>query len=160
MINLDAIKHAGVLRGLTDDQRAELATICEARDVGKAEYAFHLGDDADTLYIIQRGLIQLTMPLQVRGAEKEIVTEELSNGDCLAWSALIEPHTLTMSARATTPTKLFGFPRERLLQLFDERPTLGYRLLANLAGVVGRRLHVTKAMWVRELQDHVAKQYG
>lgn len=160
MNNLDSIRHANVLKGLSADARTALAGVAGERNLAKGEYLFHLGDAADTLFVIQRGLVQLTMPLQVRGNEKEIVTEELSNGDCLAWSALIAPHTLTMSARATTPSKLVGFPRDRLLELFEQSPALGYRLMANLAGVVGRRLHVTKAMWVRELQDHVSKQYG
>jgi CRP/FNR family transcriptional regulator len=160
MIDLKQVQHARVLAGLTPEERATLGQIAQTTELKKGDHAFHLGDEADTLFIIERGLIQLTLPLQVRSKETEVVTEELSGGDSLAWSALIRPHTLTMNARAMSPCKLIALARSDLQELFAREPTLGWKFMTNLAGLVSRRLRVSQAMWASELQEHVIKQYG
>ncbi|HEY6098447.1 MAG TPA: hypothetical protein VIW03_03395, partial [Anaeromyxobacter sp.] len=80
-------------------------------------------------------------------------------GRTLAWSALVPPHRATMSARASTDVELLGFERAPLLQLFEQRPTVGYAVMANLSRVVAGRLHELAALWVREVQRNVSQTF-
>ena len=69
-----------------------------------------LGDEAAVLFVVRSGAVELTMPLSVRGADHEldVVVGEASQGETVAWSALIEPHRCTMSARAGSDVEPFA----------------------------------------------------
>jgi CRP-like cAMP-binding protein len=160
MVDLEEIRGASLLAGLSRDDVLAIGELGELIEVAEGHYLFRLGDVANTFFILQRGRIELTLPLLVRGEETEVVVEELGVGDSLAWSALIAPHSMTMSARAIAPCRLIALARADLERLFAEQPALGRTFMANLAGLVGRRLRVSQAMWVGELQEHVSRQYG
>ena len=83
---------------------------------------FQLGAEADQLYVIDRGRVNLTLPMQVFGQEQDILVEERVAGQTLGWSALIPPHRFTLKATAQIDTELLGFPRGALLGHFPPIP--------------------------------------
>lgn len=113
---------------------------------------FKLGDIADSVYLIRRGRIALTLPMQVGGAEQDVFIEERLPGQTLGWSALIPPFRFTLKATAPLETELLALPRTPLLEYFADRPHVGYAVSLNLAAVIGQRLQVFQAMWLREMQ--------
>jgi CRP/FNR family cyclic AMP-dependent transcriptional regulator len=159
MANLHSLREADLFFGLSGEQLTRVAEVAREMGFRKNEYLFRIGNETDTLMVISKGSIQLTMPLVVLGADTEVALEDLSEGSTLGWSALVPPHVLTMSAKATSDADVVGFYRHDLQRLFDLAPDLGYRIIANLAAVVGRRLHLTQTMWARELQRYVADKY-
>ncbi len=78
--------------------------------------------------------------------------EERSAGQTLGWSALIPPHRFTLKATAPIETDLLAFRRGPLLDYLAAHPEVGYPVTRNLAAVVGQRLQVFQAMWLREMQ--------
>ena len=52
-------------------------------------------------------------------------------------------------------TELLAFSREKLLSHFATRPRVGYVLSQNVAMIVGQRLQVFQAMWLRQMQRMV-----
>jgi CRP-like cAMP-binding protein len=78
--------------------------------------------------------------------------EEKFPGETLGWSALVPPHRFTLNARASIPSELLRLPREALLEHLAAHPDIGYRLTLNVAAVIGHRLQVFQAMWLREMQ--------
>jgi CRP-like cAMP-binding protein len=113
---------------------------------------FQLGADADQLYVIDRGRVNLTLPMQVFGQEQDILVEERVAGQTLGWSALIPPHRFTLKATAQIDTELLSFPRAALLDHFAAHPRVGYAVVGNVAATVGQRLQVFQAMWLREMK--------
>jgi CRP-like cAMP-binding protein len=113
---------------------------------------FHLAGDADRLYVIIRGRVNLTLPMQVFGQEQDILAEERVAGQTLGWSALIPPHRFTLKATAQIDTELLAFPRAALLDHFAAHPRVGYAVVGNVAATVGSRLQVFQAMWLREMK--------
>lgn len=113
---------------------------------------FQLGDPADRIFLTVRGRIRLTLPMQLRGREEEILIEEKSPGQTVGWSALIPPHRFTLSARAPLETEVIALPREALRAYFETSPAIAYKISFNLATVVGHRLQLVQAMWLREMQ--------
>jgi CRP-like cAMP-binding protein len=113
---------------------------------------FELGADADQLYVINRGRVNLTLPMQVFGQERDILVEERVAGQTLGWSALIPPHRFTLKATAQIDTELLAFRRAALLEYFAAHPQVGYAVFGNVAATVGQRLQVFQAMWLREMQ--------
>lgn len=159
MLELDSLESAELLAGLPEGHRRSLAALARERKASAGEVLFRLGEQADTFYVISRGRVDLTFPLLVMGETKEARFQTLESGRTLAWSALVPPHRLTMSARATTDVAMLAFDRRRVLDLFREQPAIGHVVMANLAGVVATRLHELLALWVREVQRNVSQTY-
>ena len=111
-----------------------------------------MGDEAKALYLVERGRIALTLPMQVMGREEDVLVEERSPGQTVGWSALIPPHRFTLKATAPLDTYVLAFERSALLDYFGKWPVVGYIVTRNVASVIGQRLQVCQAMWLREMQ--------
>ena len=159
MIDARVLEHADLLRGVSPEQVQEVVALAAEFSFREGEHFLRQGDPADTLFIIETGRVELTTGLNVFGVMKEVALEELIAGKTLGWSAMVEPYTLTLNARAVTATSLVGFRRVALHKLFAERTQIGFLIINNLLSEVGRRLGVTKALWLRELQRSVNAKY-
>jgi len=159
MSALETLKNAELFGGLSEEQRRAVAALAGERRAAAGETLFRLGESAEALYVIRRGRADLTFPLQVMGETREVRFQSLEAGRTLAWSALVPPHRLTLSASATTDLELLVMERRRILALLDEQPPIGQVVMSNLAGVVAARFHELLALWVREVQRNVSQTY-
>lgn len=144
-----------LLAGLSERDAADIVALGEPVRLAAGEVLFPLGGEATSLYIIQSGLITLAMPLQIGGRDEYVRIDERGPGQTVGWSTLIPPHRFTLTATAPVDTELLAFSRPRLLQHFESQPTVGYAILKNVAALVGERLQVFQAMWLREMQQLV-----
>jgi CRP-like cAMP-binding protein len=149
-----------LFRGLDESDAAAITALGQRVRLTAGEVLFRLGDDAAWLYSIQWGRIALTLPMHVRQREEDVLIEERLPGQTLGWSAVIPPHRVTMTAAALAETELLAIPREPLLQLLDSQPALGYHVTRNVSMVIGHRLQVLQAMWLREMQRFVSAAHG
>jgi CRP-like cAMP-binding protein len=141
-----------LFRDLDAAQSAALMTITQRVRLSAGDILFHLGDDAAWLYSIEWGRISLSLPMRVRHRDEDVLVEERLPGQTFGWSAVIPPHRATLTATALAATELLAIPRDPLLELFEAQPKLAYLLTRSVATVVGHRLQVLQAMWLREIQ--------
>lgn len=144
-----------LLAGLGDRDAAEVLGLGLPVSLGAGEPLFRLGAGAEHLYVIRTGLLTLSMPMQVGGRAQDVLVEERLPGQTLGWSTLIPPHRFTLSATASVASELIAFPREALLRHFERTPAVGYVVSRNIAALVGQRLQVCQAMWLRQMQHIV-----
>ena len=116
---------------------------------------FRMGDPAESLFLIVRGRIRLTLPMLLQSKELDILIEERSGGQTVGWSALVPPYHFTLSATAPLETDVIALPREALRTFCEASPALGYKIAVNLAVVVANRLQMVQTMWLREMQHMV-----
>lgn len=116
---------------------------------------FRMGDSAESLFLIVRGRIRLTLPMPLLGQEQDVLIEERSPGQTVGWSALVPPYHFTLSATAPLETEVIALSREVLREFCECLPEIGYKIALNLAIVVGNRLQMVQAMWLREMQHIV-----
>lgn len=147
-----------LLASLDAGEAARVLALASRARFAAGHVLFRLGDAAHTLYVIERGRISLTLPMQVHGREEDMLIEERLGGQTVGWSALIPPHQFTLKATAQLETETFAFSRAALLGYFAEHPATASVITANLASVIGQRLQVFQAMWLRELQRVVDRQ--
>jgi hypothetical protein len=59
--------------------------------------------------------------------------------------------------RATAPlsTEVVSISRSALFDHFTHHPEVGYMVTLNLAAVIGQRLQLFQAMWLREMERMV-----
>lgn len=144
-----------LLNGLPPAEVDQVLALGTRITVPSGASLFRLGDPADRLFLTERGRIRLTLPMQVRGREEDILIEEKSPGQTVGWSALIPPYRFTLSATVPLETEVIALSREALRAYFETSPAVGYKISLNLAIVVGRRLQLVQAMWLREMQRTV-----
>jgi CRP-like cAMP-binding protein len=144
-----------LLNGLSSGEVEQVLALGTRQILTAGASLFKLGDNADRLFLTQRGRIRLTLPMQVRGREENILVEERSPGQTVGWSALIPPYRFTLTATVPLETEVIILPREALREYFAAHPEAGYRVALNLAVVIGHRLQLFQTMWVREMQRAV-----
>ena len=147
-----------LLIGLSSAEVEQVMALGTRITVPSGGALFKLGEPADRIFLVERGRIQLTLPMQVRGREEEILVEEKSPGQTVGWSALIPPHRFTLSARAPLTSEATALPRERLQQFLEGSPRTAYKISSNLALVIGRRLQLLQTMWLREMQRTIEQR--
>jgi CRP/FNR family transcriptional regulator, cyclic AMP receptor protein len=149
-----------LLDGLASDDVASIVGLGRPIALASGSSLFRLGDDADQLFTIRRGRLALMLPMRVGPQDQEIVIEERAPGQTVGWSALIPPHRFTLSAVALIETEVLALPRTALLEFFSANPAAGYVVTRNVAAVIGQRLQVFQAMWLREMQRVVKLSYA
>jgi CRP-like cAMP-binding protein len=141
-----------LLRGLTQGEVEMTLALGTKRRLSHGEELFHLGAQADNLYLIERGRLKLTLPMQLRGRTEDVMVEERSPGQTVGWSALIPPYRFTLTASAPLETEVIALSREALREHFAAYPAVGLAVSLNLAAVIGQRLQLFQTMWLREMQ--------
>jgi CRP/FNR family transcriptional regulator, cyclic AMP receptor protein len=150
-----ATVNADLLLGLATDDAERVLALGKRMVLTSGAQLFHLGDDADSIYLVTRGRLRLTLPMQVRNRQEDVLVEERSGGQTVGWSGLIPPHRFTLTATAAIETEVVALPREALNAYFADHPEIGCAVSMNLAFVIGQRLHLFQAMWLREIQRMV-----
>jgi CRP/FNR family cyclic AMP-dependent transcriptional regulator len=144
-----------LLKGLPPDEAGRVLALGTRVVLTTGAELFHLGDVAGSIYLVARGRLRLTLPMQVRNHEEDILVEERASGQTVGWSALIPPYRFTLTATAPLETEVIGLPREALSGYFAAHPETGYAVSMNLSCVIGQRLQLFQAMWLREIQRMV-----
>jgi len=149
-----------LLKGLSEDEVARLTTLGTSVTLAGGETLFRLGTDADRAYLVVSGRIALTLPIQIRKGEEEVVVEEALPGQTVGWSGLVPPHRFTLNAAAAVSSEVLALPRAALFEHFATHPGVGQIVTRNLAAVIGHRLQVFQTMWAREMQRMVESRYS
>jgi CRP-like cAMP-binding protein len=128
---------------LNSAQLKEIAMIAEESQVEKGTILFEECEQADKLYLLQDGSVELFY----RSAEefppkprKEFLVGEINPGEVFAISSLIEPYTLNATARATQSSSLVVVDAPALRQMFEKDPLLAYQMMNQTAKVLMERL--------------------
>jgi CRP-like cAMP-binding protein len=150
-----SIEQADMLHGVSAADAARLIALGSRIQVPTGAQLFELGTEAGDVFIIERGRIALTLPMRIGARHEDILVEERTAGQMVGWSGLIPPHRFTLKASAQIDTDVLVLPRAPVLAFFDANPAIGYVVMQNLASIVGQRLQVFQAMWLREMQRFV-----
>ncbi len=144
-----------LLQGLTPGESDRVLALGKRIRVSAGAPLFQLGDPAQYLYLIESGQIRLTLPMQIRGREENVLIEEKAAGETVGWSALIPPYQFTLTATASVDAEAIALSRDVLTSFLENSPEVGSKLCLNLALVIGHRLQTLQTMWLREMQRTV-----
>lgn len=149
-----------LLAGLEERDAKAIEALGAHLALAQGDILFRLGTDADRLFIIERGRVALTLPMRVLDREESVLVEERGTGQALGWSALTPPHRFTLTATALVETEVLALPRSALFTYFEGHPETGYVVARNVAAIIGQRLEIFQAMWLREMQRVVKLTYA
>ncbi len=150
-LDLSEAPPSDLFLGLGREERRRLWGLGQSRTLPAGTRLFNLGQEATHLFVVERGLVALAMPIEVAGETREVTVEEQGPFAAIGWSALVPPHRYTLSAEAREETVLRAFSPGAMTSFLEANPEVGWRVFRNLCAIVGRRLVKVEAMWVREV---------
>ena len=114
-----------------------IASISLERNFEAGERLLAEGERAESLIVLTAGQVELVYDLP-RG--KRVVVGSLVPGDLVAVSAVLDPNVHTLSAYAREKGSLIAIDAAGLLQLCEENPEVGFRLMTQVAKALRARL--------------------
>ncbi len=153
-----SLRESPIFHDIPDDDVAALCAQGRTVLLDAGRVLFERGQDAEELMILQDGAVELLFPIMILGVTREVVMETKQPGAVVAWSSLVSPYHVTLSAQCASDCRLVSFARDALYSFFEADPHTGYLFMRNLAGVVGRRLQAMQTIWMHELQASAGKR--
>ncbi|MBN1121935.1 MAG: cyclic nucleotide-binding domain-containing protein [Anaerolineae bacterium] len=147
MISPETLRRFALFAGLEPAAFKDIAMISEEVQCEEGCWIFRESDDADALYIIQSGQVDLRFILDEAG-EKLIDITKLGEGSVIGWSSLVEPCAYTLSAMAASDVTLVKIDAVALSEMMEADKNLGYNLMKQLAQALGERLTNLRVQFV------------
>lgn len=120
-------------RGLSATDLAQIAPIAEPQQLGKDARLFDEGDPGNGFFMVVSGRVKV-FKLSPEG--KEQILQIFSAGEHFAEVPALDGDGYPASAVTLEPTELLFFPRQALLTLLQDHPTL----MVNVLAILARRL--------------------
>ncbi len=147
MTVLNVLKQADIFYELTDTQLELIAAICQERVCGKDELIFAENTPGNEMYVIMDGEVAIELDPTLIGrtdvTEPQVLTV-LGRWQVFGEVALVDEGVRSASARSLRHgTRVLVIPREKLMQLCETYPQLGFRLMRNLAADLAMKIRHT-----------------
>lgn len=139
MAIIDSLKQAGIFQDLTPAQIQLLASIAAERACAAGEVVFEEGSDGSELYIVARG----SVAIQIRTGDISETIARLGAGESFGEVTLVDSGRRSARAICLEDSTLLAIGRDRLNVLCDNFPTLGHKLMRNLAADLAMKIRTT-----------------
>jgi CRP-like cAMP-binding protein len=149
MISPEQLRRLPLFALVSEPNIQKIAMIAEERCADRGTEIFETGQQAESLFILLRGTVDLLFSVDDASAPmlvKEFMVGEVNPGEVFGISGLIEPHIYTSSARVAVDSVLIVINSEKLCALCDEETGLGYLLMKRMAKAALQRLEGTRIL--------------
>jgi len=135
------LKKVDILNGLSDSQLEEVAELCREQTFNADDIIFKENDKSSELYLIQDGLVEITLSVPEPGTEKSLVT--LGNGQIFGEMALLDEGPRTASAHCIADgTRLWVAKRADFISLCEKDTGIGFIVMKNIAADLSFKLRL------------------
>ena len=143
---IDTLRSSELFGGLETTHLQKISVLCRGGSYQKGTIIFKEGDEATELYVLTDGTVALEMEVRPVPDRPAIPTavEMVTKGECFGWSALVEPHVYTLSARCMTNCTVLAIKGDILRKVMSEDTGLGYELMKRLSRLISLRLTHTR----------------
>ena len=145
MVSPELLRRYPFFAGLDEPFLKELAMCSDEIVLADGVWLFHEGDEADALYLILRGMVDLKARLP---HHEYADVEQVIEGEIVGWSAVCEPTFYKLSAATPAGVRLLRVDGRRLRELLADRPEMGYLLMRHLTNIIGKRLNSLRTRFV------------
>lgn len=147
------LSQADIFDDLTSTQLELVSSICDERHYQAGDVIFEENTVGDEMYVIASGEVDIQVDPALIGNESNqgaFTIATFRRGQVFGEVSIVDEGLRSASARCShKDTHLIVLPRERLMLLCDQYPTLGYKLMRNLAADLAMKIRHTD-LQVRE----------
>jgi CRP-like cAMP-binding protein len=141
MISPERLRRFPHCAGASDEMLKQVAMLGRERVFQAGERLFEEGLPATHLIMLETGEVDILYTL---ADGREITLDTAVGGDLLAWSALLEPHTLTATGVARAQGVLIQLEAEPLRKLCQSNPEYGFVMMKQVAITLRNRLTASR----------------
>ena len=124
------LSQTGFFANLTTGQLERVAAISELQDCTEAQQLYRIGDPANRVYVLVRGMVRHSIGFAGRNAR---VGDILRRGEVFGWAALTPTCKVRLAnASCLSPCRFLVIDGAGLMALMEQDHTLGYRLMTQL----------------------------
>ena len=153
MITLDFLENVTAFRDLTDEQLTAIANTAELDEFKKDEPIFAQGADAENLWIVADGDVELRAEQTGPKSGGLGKMAFLSSAQAFGWTCFVPPYQYQLSGYcASRRCRMIRLPRNELDRLFEDHPEIGFAVMQYTLSAVGTQF--------QELEDELAKKRG
>lgn len=134
---------------LSDDQLEDLAKITEKKTYKTYDHIYERGNPAKELFVVKKGLVSLRRIEP--GDEVGIAFETRESGGLFGAASFMTPQEYTLTAVCLEDTEVMAIDADKLFELCQKDPTVGYKLMLKIAQIYFERYKSAK----RSLHDMV-----
>lgn len=142
MVSVETLRRYPFFAGASPSTLRDIAEISEETTFAAGEPIFRQGDQAQLLYFLMEGEVEVVIEFPEAGKEQAV--ETLVPGDMVGWSALVPPYERTFMIRPISNVRALTIDGPRLRELCERDPSLGHRLLQKVAAVLAKRLDAAR----------------
>lgn len=113
--------------------------VCEEAEYPAGGTIFRQGDPGDALYIIANGVVDIVLEPQ-KSNDQPLVIASMAQYDTFGETILVEAGHRTATARCRTPATLLRVPRKGMVQLTNDYPEIGFRIMRSMAAELTKKL--------------------
>ncbi|NQV37706.1 MAG: cyclic nucleotide-binding domain-containing protein [Candidatus Marinimicrobia bacterium] len=137
------LKQVPIFKGLSEREFLEIETIIHERAFHPKEIIFKRQAPGEAMYIIMAGDVEIY--IEDHNDNKNVLAT-LEQGDFFGELALLDNETRSATAAAIESSTILVFSQTDLESLIERKPSLGNKILLNLARVTGARLRKTNEL--------------
>ena len=139
MISPEQLRRFSLFAGLDPGIFKDLAMISEEVRFAEGEWLFHERDEADAVYLVLSGTVDLTIDLDKEG-KRHADLGTLIEGEMLGYSGVVQPYIYGLGCVASSDARLVKMDAGRLRELMAQKPEQGLVLMGQVAQVIKTRL--------------------
>lgn len=135
----DVLRNATLFRDLNDIYLDLVLMICEEVSYLPGGIIFRQEDPGDALYIIASGAVDIVLEPE-KPDDQPMVIASMQEFATFGETILVEEGHRTATAQCRKLTTLLRVPRERMVQLTNDYPEIGFRIMRSMAAELTRKL--------------------
>lgn len=147
-VSTRSLKESDVFKHLNTAQLKKLASIATSEKHPARTVLFKEGDVAAHFYIVAEGRLLLQMDVGMGSGSPPLLIDvaTITAGHGVGWSVFAEPHRYTASCLCLENSKIISFHADKLKDLLDRDPELGYQVLEGVVRILASRLNNTREL--------------
>lgn len=115
-----------LFQSLSSDQIEKIQAHIQVKEFEPGQYLYQAGDDSDTMYLLQKGLVQI---YRISSSGKEQYIRQLESGDFIGESGLFSQQHFNRYVKAEEPTTVCSIQRDVFKELLLMNPEIALALL-------------------------------
>jgi CRP-like cAMP-binding protein len=127
---------------LSDEQLEEVAKITEKKSYKIHDHIYERGNAAKHLFVVKKGLVSLRRIDP--GDEVGIAFETREPGELFGAASFMKPQEYTLTAVCQEDTEVMAIDADKLFELTEKDPAVGYQLLLNISQIYFERYKTAK----------------
>ncbi|GAB4426083.1 MAG: hypothetical protein Kow002_15420 [Anaerolineales bacterium] len=145
------LKKIDWFNALPDEMLDALAQSVSVRQIAAGEFLFRKGDDGDSLFIIDAGMVKIVTE---DAGGSEVILNQVGAGEIIGEMSLLDNEPRSAGVVAMTDTKVLELKRDDFMRVLRQQPDLALAVIRNFSSRM--RYNTTYIEKIIEMSQRVA----